>query len=301
VAALLRPDAANLIWAADGPLATKLTRDTIHVLRRHPLCGGMLPPKPGQKRFWVTGATDARNASMEAVGVDSNATGLARRRHRLRRRRGAEEHQDAEARANLRAKIEDSTHIAVPGAQKTYIGTPHTHDSIYSEKIEGGAAVLKIRSSSTRSATRTRAAPRATAFDFDVGPDGLYVLSGIGKFARMLVEGVDYQVEGREIVFDKPPHAVLDICAACAWPERFTRKDIEIRRKATKTLNAWDSQYGSRASRSHRDAPRSREAARVRGRARGARGQQRGRYVSRRRAHRGRGRLLGLLARQGQV
>src|SRR5438132_12907893 len=32
------PALRNLIWAADGPLSTKLTRDTINVLRRHPLC-----------------------------------------------------------------------------------------------------------------------------------------------------------------------------------------------------------------------------------------------------------------------
>ena len=35
----------------------------------------MLPQKPGKKRFWVIGAKDARNASMRAVGVSSNATG----------------------------------------------------------------------------------------------------------------------------------------------------------------------------------------------------------------------------------
>src|SRR3546814_2777229 len=49
-----------------------------------------------------------------------------------------------EARLKLRQRISESVHIAVPGAQKTYIGTPHTHDSIYPERIAGGAAVLKI-------------------------------------------------------------------------------------------------------------------------------------------------------------
>jgi hypothetical protein len=36
---------------------------------------------------------------------------------------------------------------------------------------------------------------------------------------------------------------VIDICSTCAWPERFTRAEIEKRRKETRTLNAWDSQY----------------------------------------------------------
>src|SRR4029450_3463054 len=105
-------------------------RDTIAVLRRHPLCGGMLPAKPGQRRVWITGSTDARHASMGGVGVDSNATGA---------RADAIDFDDVEvpkniktpeARLNLRNKIEESTHILVPGGQKTYIGTPHTHDSI---------------------------------------------------------------------------------------------------------------------------------------------------------------------------
>lgn len=238
------PGLRNLIWAADGPLATKLTRDTIHVLRRHPLCRGMLPPKPGQKRFWITGALDQRNASMEGVGVDSNATGARADAIDFDDIEVPKNIKTPEARANLRNKIEESTHIAVPGAQKTYIGTPHTHDSIYSEQIGGGAAVLKIPL--FRHVKRYEETSRHLqyAFDFEPGPDGLYVIAGIGKFARMMTEGTDYKIEGRTIVFSRPPSVVIDICAGNAWPERFTRSAIEIKRRDTRTLNAWDSQYG---------------------------------------------------------
>src|SRR3546814_1798566 len=85
--------------------------------------------KPGAKRFWVVGARDARNASMRANGVTSNATGA---------RADAVDFDDIEvpgnietpeARLKLRQRISESVHIAVPGAQKTYIGTPHTHRS----------------------------------------------------------------------------------------------------------------------------------------------------------------------------
>lgn len=233
----------SLVWAADGPLATKLTRDTISVLRRHPLCGGILPPKPGQKRFWVTGATDARNASMEAVGVDSNATGGRADRVDFDDIEVPKNIKTPEARANLRMKIEESTHIAVPGAQKTFIGTPHTHDSIYVEKIEGGAAELKIPLfEHTKRYTETNSRTRFPV-NFSPGEDGLYVFAGIGKFSRLLVEGADYRVDRRDIVFAKAPQAIIDIYAGNAWPARFTRADIEIRRRGTKTLNAWDSQY----------------------------------------------------------
>src|SRR3546814_601589 len=129
---------------SDNDTAGMLTADTINVLRNHPLTGGILPNKPGAKRFWVVGARDARNASMRANGVTSNATGA---------RADAVDFDDIEvpgnietpeARLKLRQRISESVHIAVPGAQKTYIGTPHTHDSIYPERIAGGAAVLKI-------------------------------------------------------------------------------------------------------------------------------------------------------------
>lgn len=237
------PKERSLIWAADGNLAKKLTRDTINVLRRHPLCAGMLPTKPGAQAFWVSGSADPRNASMTAVGVDQNVTSA---------RADSIDYDDvevpknirtAEARENLRSKTQESTFIAVPGAQETYIGTPHTHDSLYPEEVAAGAALLKIplfesaiRYEDTSTRTRYR-------FDFKPGADGLYVILGIHRFAKLLEEGADYQVDSNEIVFAKPPGVVMDIYAHCAWPERFDREDIIKRRKKTRTLNYWDSQY----------------------------------------------------------
>lgn len=233
----------SLIWAADDKLAGKLTRDTLNVLRRHPWCVGMLPAKPGATSFWVNGATDARNPSMEAVGVNSNATGSRADDADFDDIEVPKNIKTADARQNLRAKIEESTHILVPGWQKTFVGTPHTHDSLYTEQIDGGAAVLKIplfehqvRYEKTDERTRYR-------FSRPIGADGLYVMAGIYKQARMLADGRDYRREGDEIVFARPPGVVLDIASCCAWPERFTRDEIEAKRKETKTLNAWDSQY----------------------------------------------------------
>jgi hypothetical protein len=78
---------------------------------------------------------------------------------------------------------------------------------------------------------------------FAPGPDGLYVLTGIGKPARLLKEGKDYQLSFGCVVFSKPPGVLVDIYAGCAWPERFNRAEIEQRRKDTRTINGWDSQY----------------------------------------------------------
>lgn len=233
----------SLVWSADGPTAEMLTSDVINVIRNHPLCGGMLPTKPGRKKFWVSGAHDRRNASMRASGVESNVTAARADNVDFDDVEVPGNIESPESRAKLRKRISESTHIAVPGAQKTYIGTPHHHESIYPERIEAGAAVLKIplldkvvRYRKTSEKTRYR-------FDFPIAEDGLYVMLGIYTHARMLVEGVDYLVEGNEVVFAKPPGAVLDIATGCAWPERFTREDIAQRRKETLTLNAWDSQY----------------------------------------------------------
>lgn len=233
----------SLVWSADGPTAGMLTADVINVLRNHPLTQGMLTPRPGAKRFWVIGARDARNASMRANGVTSNATGA---------RADAVDFDDIEvpgnietpeARLKLRQRISESTHIAVPGAQKTYIGTPHAHDSIYPERIEAGAALLKIPL--FEHSKRWREPPRDGRYLFPhpVGEDGLYVMVGIHKLARMAVEGVDFTWDGAAVVFKRTPDAAVDICSMCAWPERFTRQEVERRRKETRTFNAWDSQY----------------------------------------------------------
>lgn len=236
----------SLVWSADNDTAGMLTADTINVLRNHPLTRGMLPAKPGAKRFWVTGARDARNASMRAVGVNTNATGARADDVDFDDIEVPGNIESVEARTKLRNRISESTHIAVPGAQKTYIGTPHTHDSIYPERIARGAAVLKItlfehsaRFTETRERTRYPLPP--------IGDDGLYVMAGISKTARMLREGLDYRLDGGDLVFAEPPGVTIDVCSMCAWPERFTRAEIELRRKETLTFNAWDSQYGLEA------------------------------------------------------
>ncbi|MGL4576900.1 MAG: phage terminase large subunit [Burkholderiaceae bacterium] len=233
----------SLVWSADNDTAGMLTADTINVLRNHPWCVGILPKKPGARRFWVNGATDARNASMRAVGVNTNATGARADDVDFDDVEVPGNIETPEARLKLRQRISESTHIAVPGAQKTYIGTPHTHDSIYPERIAAGAAVLKIPL--FEHSIRYEDTDRETRYPFEFAPgeDGLYVLSGIHKHARLLVEGVDYRVQKGAVVFAKPPCVVIDICANCAWSERFTRKEIERRRKETRTLNGWDSQY----------------------------------------------------------
>lgn len=233
----------SLVWSADNDTAGMLTADTLNVLRNHPLTQGMLPRRPGAKRFWVNGAKDPRNASIRANGVNKNATGA---------RADAVDFDDIEvpgnietpeARLKLRNRISESTHIAVPGSQKTYIGTPHAHDSIYPERIEAGAALLKIPLFDHSKRYVDPPKDGRYVFNFPVGEDGLYVMIGIYKMARMAIEGVDYELQGNAVIFREQQKAPVDIASCCAWPKRFTRDEIELRRKETRTYNAWDSQY----------------------------------------------------------
>lgn len=234
----------SLIWSADGKLARKLSRDVINVLRRHPLTGGLLPPKPGAEMFWVNGATDARNASITSTGVEQTVTSARARSIDYDDVEVPKNIATPEKRENLRHKIQESTFILVPGGQETYIGTPHTSDSLYPETVSAGAALLKIPL--FESAIRYEKTGERTRFPFSFLPaaDGIYVISGIYKAARLYVEGEDYDVIGQEIVFREPPNAtVLDIYGNCAWPERFDRDEIILRRRKTRTINYWDSQY----------------------------------------------------------
>lgn len=236
----------SLVWSEDTKLAKKMTRDTLSVLRRHPLCRGLLPQNTGTEEFWILGAIDARNPSMGAYGVLSNATGSRADDVDFDDIEVPKNVRTAEAREKLRDRISESTHILVPGGQKTYIGTPHTHDSIYDEQISGGAALLKIplfENHKRYDDDRELHQQTRFGFNFPVYADGLYVFVGIHKYARLLVIGEDYTIRDRQIILAKPPVQVLDIYSGCAWPERFTRADIERRRKDTRTLNAWDSQY----------------------------------------------------------
>ena len=58
-----------------------------------------------------------------------------------------------------------------------------------------------------------------------------------------MVENVDYKLTADGVEFADVPDTVIDFYADCAWPERFTREEMENRRKETRTINEWDSQY----------------------------------------------------------
>ena len=225
---------------SDGT-AYKTSRDTQNVLRRHPLTQGMMPEGLGTvEQWWVEGAQefDSRNASMYAKGILSNVTSAR-----------ADECQNddpevpknigtPEAREKLRYRLGEQVHILVPGGSRLFIGTPHTHDSLYNEMEALGADCLTIRMFEQEH--RIEKATKA-AYDLPFVPD--FVFFGIGKQARLLAAGRDYSMEGTRLVFASAPGGLVDCYAGCAWPERFDREELEKRRRGTRTINEFDSQY----------------------------------------------------------
>lgn len=225
---------------SDGT-ALKTSRDTQNVLRHHPFTRGMMPDGQGTvEQWWVNGAQDRdpRNASMYAKGILSNVTSsradfIQNDDIEVPKNIGTDE-----AREKLRYRLGEQIHIAVPGAPKLYIGTPHTHDSIYEDVKRLGAEALVIRMFAKEH--RIEKSDKAR-YSLPFVPE--YVFEGIGEGARLLRAGVDYVLEGKTLVLAAPSGALVDCYAGAAWPERFTLEEMEARRQEARTINEWDSQY----------------------------------------------------------
>lgn len=237
------PTGVHQVWAADGKLAGKMSRYTRYVLLTHPWCAGILSPQAPTSEYFATGALDLRNPTMQANSILGNSTGSRATSIDFDDIEVPKNIRTPELRERLRERIDEATHILVPGGKTTFIGTPHVSASIYLDVEAGGAEVLKIplfaelrRFERTENETRYRPG-------FSPAADGYWVMAGIGRGARVLVDGRDYRVEGADIVFDRPPGVVLDIATGNAWPERFDRDDIENRRRKSRTINSFDSQY----------------------------------------------------------
>ena len=218
--------------------AYKTSRDTKAVLLRHPLTRHMIDTRGETAFWWVPGNEDERNPSMQASGILSNITSSR-----------ADEIQNddvevprniatVEAREKLRYRLSEQVFILVPGGRKLFIGTPHTHDSLYDEIEATGADCLTIKMFAHEMRVEDAKAAR---YVVPFVPE--MVFSGIGKATRLLVPGVDYKLTTDGVQLLGEIMGLVDFYAGCAWPERFTPDDLAQRRKETRTINEWDSQY----------------------------------------------------------
>lgn len=129
------PTLRFLILSADKKTATKITTDVANIIARHPLAKHL----HGKENTWradtlvVNGATDGRNASVTSWGVMSNITG-SRADFIIYDDTEVPKNSRTEVeREKLREKLDEPTHILVPGGYELFVGTPHSHESIYTE------------------------------------------------------------------------------------------------------------------------------------------------------------------------
>lgn len=220
--------------------AYKTSRDTRAVLQRHPLTKDMpeLSLRGEQSFWWVGGANDERNPSMQAAGITSNITSSRCDEAQNDDVEVPRNIQNPEAREKMRYRLGEQTHCMVPGARQLFIGTPHTHDSLYDEKERMGADCLTIRMYAKSHRIETA---KATSYAVPFRPE--VVFFGIGKETKALKAGADYTWKAGTLTFARPPGGLVDCYAESAWPERFDPAEMLIRRRSCKTLNEWDSQY----------------------------------------------------------
>ncbi len=218
--------------------AFKTSRDTQNVLRHHPWTQGLLPDGKGTvENWWVNGATDLRNASMYARGILSNITSARADECQNDDVEASGNVATPEAREKLRHRLGEQVHVMVPGAKQLFVGTPHHSDSLYDEYERNGADCLTIKMFEQEHHT----ADPGMVIDAGFNPE--YVFVGIGKGAKLLVPDIDYIVTDTSVHFYAKPAGLVDCYAGCAWPKRFTRDDLQRRRRSTRTHNEWTSQY----------------------------------------------------------
>lgn len=219
--------------------AYKTSRDTKAILQRHPWVRRDPESMHGEvQMWWLNENDDQRNPSMQARGIMSNVTSSRADEVQNDDVEVPRNIQTPEARETLRYRLSEQTHILVPEGRKLFVGTPHTHDSLYDEEIKGGADTFTVRLFKHEYRDENGKHAKLT-LPFRAE----YVFAGIHKGARLLEEGKDYRMTRDGIEFPKPPGVTIDCYAGCAWPERFSRKELLKRRRETRTLNEWDSQY----------------------------------------------------------
>lgn len=228
---------------ADAYKCSKGTRD---VLERHPLClnNPAVGIKQGEiERWFVNGTPDVRYGTMLAKGILSGVTG--HRAHFIQNDdvETPQTTANPEQREKLPKKLSEQTHIAIPGAKRLWIGTPHTHDSLY-EKIKKQRKVDKLILKMFENEKRIEDSKTGQKVILDFEP--IHAFSGIGVGSKYLREGEHYSCKklnnAWEITFLESNY-IVDFYSKGLWEERFTPEEMEFRREECKTLNEWDSQY----------------------------------------------------------
>ncbi len=123
-----------LVLAADATLAGKMVRQTKRIIERHPLTAMLRPDRADQwaaDRFTVNRHAEWRDPSMMAMGIGANITGSRADMVICDDVEVPNTCDTAEKRASLRERLAELSFVLVPGGTQLFVGTPHSHETIY--------------------------------------------------------------------------------------------------------------------------------------------------------------------------
>jgi len=139
------PNHRILVVAADDSLARKMVRNVKRILEKHPLTSTLKPDSADQwanDRFTVLRGRELRDPTMLARGITSNFTGSRADIIIYDDVEVPNTSATAEARVELRNRLDESRFILAPKGTQLYVGTPHTYDTIYRVHAEGESAAF---------------------------------------------------------------------------------------------------------------------------------------------------------------
>jgi hypothetical protein len=139
------PDLRILVLAADDMLARKMVRNIRRILEKHLLTYDLIPQKADQwanDRFTLNRQAELRDPSVLAKGISANITGSRADIIIYDDVEVPNTCQTAEARDDLRERLSESRFILTPNGTQIYIGTPHSHHTIYRTKNEDDAVAF---------------------------------------------------------------------------------------------------------------------------------------------------------------
>lgn len=135
-----RPCLRLMVLAADDILAVRMVRNVRRIIERHPLTHNLRPANADQwaaDRFTVARNIELREPSMLARGISSNITGSRADVFICDDVEVPNTTSNAERRAELRERLSEIPFVLTPGGTQVYIGTPHSHETLYDTGANG--------------------------------------------------------------------------------------------------------------------------------------------------------------------
>ena len=130
----MNPETRILILSAENSLAMRMVGHVRHILENHPWCVDMIPTN---KKEWSSGRITInrpigiREASVICQGIHGNITGMRADLIICDDIEVPNTTNTAQKRESLRDRLRELDFILSPTGTMIYIGTPHTHDTIY--------------------------------------------------------------------------------------------------------------------------------------------------------------------------